>query len=584
MSLLKNKKQLWLIPAGLVVLSLVIFVAYVNRFGIDLSDESFYAIGYAFRIEPVVTTLQFHLLYNKTVGFLNLGLLDIRHLRLFGHLLSSLVLASGILSFLKSTQTNRNVIILELFFISAIGSFVTYTFSPLTLSYNSLSSMLLNASIGVWLLGICTTSKKRSFYSYGVLLGFIICLAGYNKIPNGILLLIALPAFDVLLILLKLNLPNLSWKTLIHKYLMVGLGGVISVLVFTNYELGIWESIAQFANSLSYRDDSYSFGNLLEIYRENHSFVFENTIGSIGILIGIQILLKIAQRKLNFKYSAIVILIATLIVCWLFANENKSYIGGLYKKYSIFEIYYLLYFTLLSFWLFFSEKKKAIVFLILALFTVPFIGILGTNNGLSAQILFYTSFVLLSYLLFVRTESHWFRSALFSGIGILVLFQIYYATTEYTYRQSKVDFSLMENFEFTEFLSGIRTNPEMKTLQKDLSILNEKGITNFFHFSTEGGIALLTEIEPIPYGWLRPGEEKYACFIVSQNTFRQPESFAFVIPNTATIGSELNTCLQEKGINFYEDFVKVHEVTHFNYAYNKKQTLVIYMHKKNPAL
>jgi hypothetical protein len=142
----------------------------------------------------------------------------------------------------------------------------------------------------------------------------------------------------------------------------------------------------------------------------------------------------------------------------------------------------------------------------------------------------------------------------------------------------------MENHELSPFLSGLKTHKEMLTLKSDLAFLKNYELSNLFLFSTEGGISLLTELEPIPFGWLQPGKESNACGVILENDFPEAYKYAFIIPETAEIGPELADCLRKKGIDFYADFELKKSIAYFNNAYKKEQILSVYLHKKSRSV
>ena len=135
---------------------------------------------------------------------------------------------------------------------------------------------------------------------------------------------------------------------------------------------------------------------------------------------------------------------------------------------------------------------------------------LELTMDLQAQFLFYMPFVFAAIHLFLLTGNLILNATIKCGLGILVLFQLYYGTVKFNYRQAPIEFDKMENHELSPFLSGLKTHKEMLTLKSDLAFLKNYELSNLFLFSTEGGISLLTELEPVPFGWLQPGKESNA--------------------------------------------------------------------------
>ncbi len=567
---------------GIAALAITGFLFFINRFGLDLSDESFYAIGYAFKTEPVVASTQFHLLYKKTFGFLNLTLVQIRDFRLIAHVISSLLLTKGIVDFLKiPKEPFHQRISVGLFII--IGAYVSYDFGPLTFSYNTISAVVLSSIAGIWL---TLASKSHWNINSGIMaiaLGFLLGIAFYNKFTNAVILVLVVPAGDI--VNRYISVQKINWQLILKQWLSYLIGFISCVLWFTNYQLGIIGSLKNFYTNISGRSgDSHSFEKLIDNYIDNLEFLNENTWSFYLPLIIIILIARILSKWVNKNTLDKALAVITFSVCLYFVIENSSYIGGTYRKYSIFNIYYIVYISTLVYWIAFSKISSKHVAFMLLFFAFPFTGAVGTNNGFTAQFLFYMPFVFAAIHLFLLTGNLILNATIKCGLGILVLFQLYYGTVKFNYRQAPIEFDKMENHELSPFLSGLKTHKEMLTLKSDLAFLKNYELSNLFLFSTEGGISLLTELEPVPFGWLQPGKESNACGVILENDFPEAYKYAFIIPETAEIGPELADCLRKKGIDFYADFELKRSIAYFNNAYKKEQILSVYLHKKSRSL
>ena len=325
--------------------------------------------------------------------------------------------------------------------------------------------------------------------------------------------------------------------------------------------------------------DNYLLEKLIDNYIENLGLLNENTWEFYVPIVVIILIARVLQKLVNKNLLDFLLALITTCICLYFVLENDSYIGGLYRKYSIFEIYYIIYVAFLVYWIAFSKFSSKQLAFILLFFAFPFIGSVGTTNGFTAQFLFYMSFVFASIHLFLLKGSLFLNTVVKCGLSIIVLFQLYYGTVEYNYRQAPIEFDKMESFELTPFLSGLKTHKELADLKSSLEFLEEYSLSNLFLFSTEGGISILTGIEPMPYGWLQPTKETNACNVILKNNFPEANKYAFIIPETATIGPELAACLSEKGIDFYADFELRKSITYYNHTYKKDQQLLVYLHK-----
>jgi len=169
---------------GLLNLILIVVVWWASYRGFDLSDESFYYLGYRHYANiPDLSAASFHFIYGKFFSFLDLSLAGVRLLRLFLSLLASLILYVGIKKVKSPGAWSERFI---LFNVILGGMLLSYTWAPMALSYNSMSTIFFACIVGFWLIGI-SSSPRTKLFCWTILGGFFVLLF-FIKISNLLLL------------------------------------------------------------------------------------------------------------------------------------------------------------------------------------------------------------------------------------------------------------------------------------------------------------------------------------------------------------------------------------------------------------
>ena len=146
---LSKVQETYLLGAIFNIINLII-IFYSSFYGLDLSDESFYFLGYCyssnnFGLKPWL----FHLAYNSLFSNFNFNLLEVRLLRFTITIISTIVIFFALNIALKPKKLKEKIF---LFNILLSAMLLGYCIGPLAISYNTMSSIFLVLVSGIWLL------------------------------------------------------------------------------------------------------------------------------------------------------------------------------------------------------------------------------------------------------------------------------------------------------------------------------------------------------------------------------------------------------------------------------------------------
>ena len=147
---------------------LVFLLIWISNKGFDLTDESYYFIGYYNKIDPNLSVSFFHRIYYQFIG--SNSIIISRIIRVILTLLSSFFLGYVVGAYFKFERKIESGLFVALF------SILSYAFYPPTLSYNSMTIILFNSVV---ILQFIYFQKKSVIIP--VILGFVLTLLILTK-------------------------------------------------------------------------------------------------------------------------------------------------------------------------------------------------------------------------------------------------------------------------------------------------------------------------------------------------------------------------------------------------------------------
>lgn len=548
-----------------------------NR-GFNLSDESYYFLGYLFSgNSPDLYPASFHIVYNRFFSEFHFNLVAVRMLRLCLAILAAIVVFVGAKSVFLHKKTSEK---LTLFNIILSGMLLCYTWAPLTLSYNTMSSILIAVIFGAWLL-LLTRKKAYSKALLTFTLGGLFSILFFVKITNLLLLPILITITCYLIFKKKLTKRIRPKFTLF--YLFAFILGVYALLAFLSNDLSLitiqqtiydylQESFGVLAN-----DSTHTTSYLLNRYYKNAKMVLTELKYPLTFLILVSFLLRYFWTKIRLKSaieSEVIFKIVGLLTITFLIIRNDYWKGGTKVTYTMLFIYILLgTFAFLNGLL---EKKRQDLILILGLLAIPIAGAAGTNNGLSAQVLFYGVFVFLTiyYLVFSSKNKYYKNTVLVILVGIGTS-QLIYATIYYPYQQPPLTASI-HKLEGVKALGSLNVDAELAHLSTELAFLEDSTASYIFAYSDQRGMVLFAGKKPYSLEWFHENDLQKICAVVNKSQI-DPEDIIFLLPSQAPLHKEVLNCMEDNGVFFEKNYSQAKSIFYYDQYYQKEIQLDIYI-------
>jgi hypothetical protein len=513
-----NKNQALILKSSLAVcwiLTTVVFgtIIYTIPRGFDLSDESFYWMGYK-NPDQFVYVGFFQWLGDFFIIEGKHEIKILRGIRLLLHLISSFFLYASVKYFLKR-KGHVNPGMRLLLPLLLLGNFASYTIGPQSLSYNHMVLILLQIEAGI-IFYILGNNNERST--------LLICWLGL-AIAHPLLFLAKFPTAFIFLffwpVLLLLYPQQKSWKTSILCFLC---------LLFPLFFLG--RSPANLNNFLM-EYEAYSrtmtshnpINLILKLWNSSHQFFIEIIKHNLKID---RLILLLFLIYLKFPRTRIGIILA---ISWLLLSFNNYF--NHFEQHGFFP-YQSLWIDLIIIGLFFQAYisiKEA--FLILAILLIPFGASIGTNNNIFTQITFYVPFFILSAFLL---KSHFGKAfgnlALILATGIICYsFLMVYWKHPYrlntSYSQQNTTFNIPHSGE--NILMDCETAQGLNALNMLLKKNNINPANHYLcSYSGMMGAGLLLGYNAPVHSWNDAKEMEYNRYCWSKESLKKDKSFIWL--------------------------------------------------------
>ncbi len=412
--------------SGCFLATLTLVVWGMNK-GFDITDEGYYMLLYAHPEDAHRVPYAYHLLLESLLGWVNPGPITFRVLRLLLTISATLVFSWGFWRWVRSRTnglTTEMGGLVTVFPYLAMGSFVSYTFGPQTISYNHLNDFFLLASAGVvfYLLAGQQASHGGRAQQYAVTwgLGLLGSLHFLVKFSSAVLFLGC--ACAVLLWALPgRTLPQRGWATLV-----VVAGFCSGLVVLCLLVPGVYTWMRAFPSIYSIQASSEPHHPALALLRYGHNIV--DGLWEIGKRLAVfWVLLFLLARHVCRASSTRdlvhrhVLTVAFIGLCLFFLYESYETSFRVIVPHQATPRQSLAYgavvlslmaIGLASQWngmprprlaMRVAPDQLACVFLGI----LPFIGAVGTGNHVMVQLLFHLgAWFALVLLLFVKIAPH----------------------------------------------------------------------------------------------------------------------------------------------------------------------------------
>jgi len=535
---------------GIISLTLTSLMIWVSDKGLDITDESYYFIGYYFNIESVLPFSFFHKIHNVFLGYNNL--IWVRLSRLLLTLISSIFLGYTASLFFNFKHKFEAIIFIIIF------SFLGFSSYPYASSYNTFSIIFINLIFGLTLI-------YRSNKTIPFLLGFLITLQFLNKFST----LLAIFIFMLISYFLRFNgqkkIKN-TGQNMLHFFLFL-IGIAVAYLILFNSE----------------KDFIQPYQNLIKGLFTLKSHPISTTFTSLYYGF-IHIL----------SYCKFYILSAFLITVFInktrWKNKNQYIIYGLLAIYALllfriklittpigfFIPYFLILTIILIFYLFNKKefKKRDLIYALLFI-TMPFLISLGTSNSLLAHFIFGGNILGLGIYLLIEKLPKNFKTGIIWLLSLTVFIQV---SHNVIYKPFRLNNSILEQtFKITDSpaLNDIKVDSVLYNLTKELSFLQNHPSKRVFLFPRQFGISLIIDKSPYPFYWIEEKDFSNLDQVLIHSKRINPENLILIFPSTININKSIENAFSAVKINFPRNYEIIKTI-----IYND-DTLNIYSHSMN---
>lgn len=565
------------------ILMLVIF--WASNKGFDFTDESYYVLCLS-QVEESPGIFYFQHIMDFFFGWMEPGLVGYRIMRLFLSLLSAVVLADGLRSWMRTFSAegsifpDRFLYYLAFSFLSIATSYAIY---PQALSYNNITVIFLAFTAGLLLKfharSITDPSGNSRFIVF--ILGMAAVLVFFGRFTSGLLLLVFLPAYSFLLLLI-----TGQWrKSWLNQCIWYGLGILFSLLLSSILFKSLFSWFADFFDAVTavsgHSGEDILDGHIQSVQMMLSELLEHHAVIPFFFLLWVNLkgkILKIPRLGLiTFRTGVLGLLI------WLvyeLTSEGLHHSGVAHMSTAIY-FYLTLMLTTAAILLnkdtlvsltSSSVKVKGVMLLIFSLFIFPFIGSVGTDNDLKFQLLQFTfawitlMLILLAYV-FVRVDK-----ILALGLTFILIAGAFSQTVNglvsNPYRipgtllsqQMDVVLKTGDRLMLDEMTASSILNYEkqLKTIKgyregDPMVVLN--GIPGFIYLAQSGVVS---------NAWMKIGYNESICYNLKHCKREDLERLVVMAASSASIDADLISCLKERGVIFPEKYLLAGTV---NYAY-----------------
>jgi len=537
-----------ILVTGSILITLIGLMIWASNKGLDITDESFYFIGYYFNIETVLPITFFHKIHNVFFG--NENLILVRLTRLILTLTSSGFLGYASCKFFNFKHKIEGTIFIIIF------SFLGFSFYPYAISYNSLTIVFMNL-----LIGLTFIYKSKQPLLIPFLIGILTTLQLLTKFPT----LFAISLFILLnygIVYNRKKVKNVKLGVLTLLSFLVGI--IVTCFIVFDSLKDFNHSYENFTKGLFLVKGNYISSTFTSIY---YGFIHILSFSKIYILASILIILLMNRTK--WKYKTLLIIYSLLFIYALILFRIKI----ITEPIGLFIPYFLIL-AIISFLFFLFKKpfKKRDIIYALFFITLPFLISLGSNNSLFVHFIFGGNILGLGIYLLIERLPKEFKTGVICLLSITVLFQ---TSHNIIYKPYRLNTSILEqNYTITDIpaLNNIKVDSALHEFTQKLSFLQKHPSKRLFLFSDQLGISLITDKPPFPFYWL---EERTLSALkqILNNTERiNPESLLLIFPTKIKIDKNIRDSFSSVNINFPSDYEIIKTIIY------KGDTLNIYSH------
>ncbi len=549
---LSNKTTLLIFSCLVFLLTIVLWGA--NK-GFDFTDESYYYIGYYFKIETNLSISFFHKIYLAFFGWMNLTIPELRILRAL-LMLSSIVFSSYSVAKYFSIKNK-----LELVAFASAFSFLSYAFYPNSISYNTFSSFFVSVLIGL----VFQIKYTRHKLFMGGLIGFFSALLILNKFTNGLFLVV----FALVFLTTERKKIYLFYtkkkKEFGGVFIAVILGSIIAIGFVFESITNVKESITELIKGVLMLE-GHNLSSVITSYFYGLIHLVSNSKWLLLILTVTILILRNTPLKKSAAY------VTALLLFLLFINGQSIIIPiGLYIPYFVF-IVGLLLLKLFIEKSFLTKNTFFALFFIVAPFLVSF----GTNNSPFIHFIFCGGLIGIGLFLLLINYSKSLKFLFVLFLLISLSMQVFSGFVIHPFRLNKNLLCQENKIENIPAFKGLSLDRETDQFISSVLELKDHPSKYIFTLTDLFAISLILDKQPYPFYWLNESNITNLSKVVSFEI--DPEQLLIIIPEEQMLKSKTQEAFLKIGVNFTRDYsiiksIKYRKATINFYAHNQTTTL-----------
>lgn len=531
--------------------------------GFDITDEGFYLLGFQENQELGISVIKFHHLIKPLFWWLDLNILNLRVMRL-----ALLIFSAFLLTLTIKRVVKKKIDLLFTFSLLLLSALLTFTFGPKSLSYNSLSSSFIIFSFCFGLIALNTEHIKYK-YVLTLLSGLFLAFCFFIKPSAAFIYAFFYSLFIIYEIIYH---KQKNWIPFVLFIAAGWIAGNCLYFIIVESPLKFYHSfVASYAHITSLND-----GHGIKDFNKGIFQLFDEIFSIAGFLCFLLIAHFFTPRYLSKKYLIIcnsflgVILLLYYYNNLVVSNNNAApflliSLGGL--LYFLFQVITT------------NKKFEGSYSLVFMLFMLPFIGAFGTNNALISNAMYMIILwaALMIYLVYSGDLPFYIKRGLLYTFLITstVVFYNYYL--KFPYRINSLDKQVVLHAKSNIYL------------QEDLSksIVSIEKILRSNNFKDGDPIIGMYKIPGLIYllGGTSPGDHqsiwdhKFLDFYLHNlKLSTQDYSKSFILIKNSVTSAQIKK-LNEAGINFPNEFIKLGNVYLYNYHKAYSGNCAIYAHQ-----
>ncbi|MBL4652039.1 MAG: hypothetical protein JKY53_04115 [Flavobacteriales bacterium] len=550
--------------------------------GFDLSDEGYYLMCLKFPSEYFAANQWGNSILGSVFGWLNPGIIFYRVVRLISTVLSSVYLAHHLSKLIKAQITNREsgISIIIVFAVVFSGAVLSYSIYPTTISYNSITVILLQLIVGQIICIINTSTPKRaainaSFFGLGVLLMMLFVA----KISTGI--------FMSFLILVTINFRSVllkpSYRVFLTEISFMLIGAVIFSIILSFIDRPIFSRFELILEELKLRTGEKMAGYISGYYVSLSDSLARIRMKAFWVpllLFCVGLLSKKNNSRSQLILQTSIILTSLGYIIYLAIKED--YFSNMYTMLNPYIMILLAAIGLVAGAIVANfpknleevNKKKIarLIFGLGILFIIPIIGTIGTNNPLTIQaILFlfsWSSLVLLLLLIFTELTGN--RIGLYimlMSVFVIATLQLYIGMVEHPYRISQPLDKLSKKLPRQNVYVDDKT---YNCVNEITNLLKQKIVLEDNHpmldINTLPGLVYILNGKSPGVIWSRKSINSWRSQRLAQTPMLGLEKLILFVPKSG-ISKNYVSILNEKGVLYPQNYSSIGEVKHPLYNY-----------------